>query len=77
MFDAEAFMDRLDKDIQMKQEELDRRRYHYEELRTQLSRERERILKDLLPKRYTLEGEVQVFPVAVEIRLPLPVGEAI
>jgi hypothetical protein len=74
LFDADAYMDRLDRDIQMKQEELDRRRHHYDELRTQLTRERERILKDLLPRRYTLEGDAQVFPVAVEIRLPAREG---
>jgi hypothetical protein len=58
----------------MKQEELDRRRHHYDELRAQLTRERERILKDLLPRRYAMEGDAQVFPVAVEIRLPAREG---
>ena len=34
------------------------------------SRERARILDHLLPARFTLAGRAQVFPVAVEIRLP-------
>ena len=43
---------------------------HYEEVRDQLERERERILKHLLPKRHAMAGAAQVFPVAVEVRLP-------
>ena len=34
------------------------------------NRERERILKHLLPRRYALSGEAQVFPVCIEIRFP-------
>lgn len=71
LFDADSHMDRLDRSIQMKAEELERRKYHYEEIRKQLNNERDRILKNLLPKRYKLRGEAQVFPVAVEIRLPM------
>ena len=43
---------------------------NYEELRKQLESERERVMRYLLPKRYALHGKAQVFPVAVEIRLP-------
>ena len=39
-------------------------------------RERERILKHLLPKRYAMAGTAQVFPVAIEIRLPAVGGRA-
>lgn len=74
LFDSESHMDQLDRSIQMKEEELERRRYHYEEVRKQLNQERERILKNLLPKRYSMQGDAQVFPVAVEIRLPVPQG---
>ena len=74
LFDADNYMDQLNRSIQIKEEELERRKYHYEEVRKQLNQERERILKNLLPKRYTLQGEAQVFPVAVEIRLPMPKG---
>ena len=34
-----------------------------------LERERQRVLDGLLPKRFALAGEAQVFPVAVEVRL--------
>lgn len=63
-------LDRLDQDIAEKEQELERRRRHYEELRGQLARERERIVRVLLPKRFALLGEPQVFPVAAEVRLP-------
>lgn len=70
LFDNESFMENLERSIQMKQEEIDRRQKHYDEVRQQLSRERERIMKHLLPRRYALKGSAQVFPVAIEIRLP-------
>jgi hypothetical protein len=52
------------------EDELARRDRHYEELRAQLTRERERIVEHLIPRRYTMRGDAQVFPVTVEIRLP-------
>lgn len=52
------------------EQELKNDQVHYEELRVQLQRERERITKYLLPNRYTLDGDVQVYPLAVEIVLP-------
>lgn len=67
-------LDELDRSIEDKQAEVERRRQHYEEVRDQLARERERITKFLLPRRYALQGEAQVFPVAIEIRLPEPKG---
>jgi len=63
-------LDDVQRSIEQKQEELDRRKTHYEEVRRQLERERERILKFLLPKRYAMSGSAQVFPVCIEIRLP-------
>lgn len=51
-----------------REEEIRRRKAHYEELREQL--QRERVVKHILPKRYALCGNAQVFPVAVELRLP-------
>lgn len=76
LFEQQAFLDEFDRRIEMKQEELQRRKQHYEEVREQLARERERIVKRLLPKRFTLQGEAHVFPVAVEIRFPLKQGGA-
>jgi vacuolar-type H+-ATPase subunit I/STV1 len=70
LFESQAVFDELERSIEAKQQELERRRVHYEEVREQLARERERILTRLIPKRYALEGEAHVFPVAVEIRFP-------
>lgn len=60
----------LDRDLAEREAEVERRRRHYEEVRAQLQRERERVLRHLLPARFTLRGEPQVFPLAVEIVLP-------
>ena len=62
----------LERSIEEKEDELARRRRHYEEIREQLQRERGRILDHLLPARFALAGQAQVFPVAVEVRLPEP-----
>ena len=53
-----------------KKEEIERRTRHYEEVRSQLARERERVINRLLPRRYSIDGAASVFPLAVEIRLP-------
>lgn len=52
------------------EEERRRRTEHLEDLSRQLSRERKRVLEQLLPRRYTLRDRAQCFPVAVEIRVP-------
>lgn len=70
LFDESAALDRLDRDIEEKEREIERRRSHYEEIREQLGQERSRILNRLLPNRYTLTGEARVFPVTTEVRLP-------
>lgn len=67
---AAAKLDELDRSIEQKQEEVRRRKDHYESVRGQLERERERILNFLLPKRYTMASDAKVFPVCLEIRLP-------
>lgn len=56
------------------EEEMKRRRAHYEDLLKFLKEERERVLNQLLPDRYTMRGTVRVFPVSVEIRLPEEAG---
>jgi hypothetical protein len=76
LFENQSYFDELDRSIEMKEEELKRRHYHYEEVQKQLTRERERVIKYLLPKRYALHGEAQVLPLAIEIRFPLPKGGA-
>jgi hypothetical protein len=67
-------LDQLERSEKSKQEELARIRQHYESLRQQLASERKRILTHLLPKRYALRGECQVYPVSIEIRLPAKEG---
>ena len=51
-------------------EELGRRKAHYQGLRERLQREEKRVLEQILPKRHQLRGDVQVFPVTIELRLP-------
>lgn len=70
LFDQARELENLERSIELKEEELKRRRRHYEEVREQLARERERILQQLIPNRYAMRGEAQVFPVIVEIILP-------
>lgn len=50
--------------------ELQRRRDHFQGLLARLEMEQERVLTRVLPMRYQLHQNAQVFPVAVEIRLP-------
>jgi hypothetical protein len=69
LFDHDARLDELDRSIEEKQAEIQRRRRHYEEVRSQLERERERIVRYLLPRRHAMPTEAQVFPVCIEIRL--------
>lgn len=71
LFDQAAHFAKLEQSIDEKEREISRRREHYNEVRDQLERERERILKNLLPKRYAMSGAAQVFPIAIEIRLPI------
>jgi hypothetical protein len=52
------------------EEELELRTRHYQELLDGLQIEQTRVLEQVLPRRYQLRNQAQVFPVAVEIRLP-------
>ena len=70
LFDEEALLDAIDRSIVEKQAEITRRTRHYEEVRIQLEKERERIVRYLLPRRHALSSTAQVFPVAIEVRLP-------
>jgi superfamily II DNA or RNA helicase len=53
------------------EDELKRRQNHYQKLLDFLQREKKRVLTNLIPKRYQLRGNAQIFPVTVEFRLPL------
>lgn len=70
LFDEFDRLAELDRSIEAKREELERRRRTYQEVREQLDRERERIVNRLIPRRYAMTSEAHVFPVCVEIRLP-------
>lgn len=69
-FDQDRILAELAKRRTELKEEIDFRTRHYTELRDQLSRERERVLNMLIPKRHAMRGKANVFPVAVEFRLP-------
>jgi hypothetical protein len=70
LFDNERRVETLSQSRAAKEEEVGKRRGHIDGLRVELDRERRRVIEHILPRRHTLRGGVQVFPVAVEIRLP-------
>jgi len=70
LFDEEARIDAIDRSIEERQAEIARRTRHYEEVRIQLEKERERIVRYLLPRRHAMSTTAQVFPVAIEVWLP-------
>jgi hypothetical protein len=69
-----AFDEHLQRDLESKlataDEELARRRRNADDHIRLLEEERARVVDRLVPRRYALHGEVQVYPVTVEIRLP-------
>ena len=69
LFDETGRLAEIEQSMEEKQTELKRRQRHYSEIREQLQNERARILERLLPARFSLAGDAQVLPVAVEIRL--------
>lgn len=70
LFEEGERLDEIDRSIEEKRAEIEHRTRHYEEVRAQLERERERVLRHLLPKRHSMSGPAQVFPVSIEVRLP-------
>ena len=72
LFNQAEHLADLARSIDEKQGELKRRRLHHDEIRDQLQHERDRIVNRLLPSRFRRSGGAQVFPVAVEVRLPKP-----
>ena len=68
LFDPDNTLARLRDSVESMESELRRLRLHIEDLREQLNRERDRVLNLLIPRRFTLRGEAQCLPVAVEIR---------
>ena len=72
LFDEAERLADLARSIEEKKQELKRRQDHHDDIRDQLRRERDRIVHRLFPDRFTLSGDAQVFPVAVEVRFPEP-----
>ncbi|UBU49915.1 DISARM system SNF2-like helicase DrmD [Cobetia amphilecti] len=65
--DADEMAERELRDLE---DELKRRQGHFGDLLERLKSEKQRILEQVVPKRFALHGEAQVFPVTIEIRLP-------
>lgn len=62
--------ERAERELRDLQDELKRRQGQFGDLLERLTQERDRILKHVMPHRFTLLGIAQVFPVSIEIRLP-------
>lgn len=69
LFDNDQRVATLARDIASKQEEITRRKSHWESLRAALDSERDRTLERVLPRRHAMYGAARVFPVGVEIVL--------
>lgn len=64
--ERDAYIQRL---VIEKQAELVRRTEHLQDLMDLMGRERERTIRHLIPRRFTLRGEALALPVAIEYRL--------
>lgn len=62
--------EKAERELRDLQDELKRRQGQFGDLLERLTQERDRILKHVMPHRFTLLGSAQVFPVSIEIRLP-------
>ncbi len=69
LFDQDGRLNELRQSKARMEEQLAYMRLHYDNLLGFLEKERERVVNHLLPRRFAMHGEAQVFPVAVEIRL--------
>ncbi len=67
---AKEDLQKVETSIERMREELKRQVIQYEDVRKHLNAERDRILKHLIPRRFSMHGDAQVFPVAIEIRFP-------
>ena len=73
LFDPDFRLAALDRSEEEKRRELERIRQRAHDLVERLRKEQSRVLS-LLPRRYRLSGEVHIFPVTVEVRLPERTG---
>jgi hypothetical protein len=70
LFQQQERFDQIDKDIELKQQEVERQKRQHEEVKHALDKERERIVNRLLPNRYALAGQVHAFPLTITLHLP-------
>ena len=70
LFDEAGILRKIDRSIEEKEREIERRRVQYGEIRNELRKERIRILNRVIPARFRLAGEARVFPITSEVRLP-------
>ncbi|WP_417519109.1 DISARM system SNF2-like helicase DrmD [Marinobacter sp.] len=62
--------ERAERELRDLEDELKRRQGHFGDLLERLKSEKQRIIEQVIPHRFSLHGEAQVFPVTIEIRLP-------
>jgi superfamily II DNA or RNA helicase len=62
--------ERAARELRDLEDELKRRTTHFGDLLQRLKDEKERILERVIPSRFALRGDAQVFPVTIEIRFP-------
>ena len=62
--------EKAERELRDLEDELKRRTDHFGDLLERLKSEKERILKRVVPQRFRLRGDAQVFPVTIEIRFP-------
>jgi len=62
--------ERAERELRDLEDELKRRQNQFGNLLDRLKDEKKRILEKVVPQRFALRGDAQVFPVTIEIRLP-------
>jgi superfamily II DNA or RNA helicase len=62
--------ERAEREIRDLEDELKRRTTQFGDLQQRLKDEKERILERVLPNRFALRGDAQIFPISIEIRFP-------
>jgi superfamily II DNA or RNA helicase len=62
--------ERAERELRDLEDELKRRQGQFGNLLERLKDEKKRILEQVVPQRFALRGEAQVFPVTIEIRFP-------
>lgn len=62
--------EKAERELRDLEDELKRRQSQFGDLLDRLKTEKERILKHVVPNRFSLRAEAQVFPVTIEIRFP-------